>query len=185
MEWNGSIAQSATISMQYRVQVNDDVCGAGGIISNQGTVFMDPNADGVNSITELTDDPTVSIAGDPDADNLVNDDDPTQITIDCTSDLAITKDDSSLSYTPGGTGIYQIVVTNNGPARTAGAIIDDDLPNGVSMTAAWSCTPSSVNSVCNTAPSTVDPISINIDIDSGDTITIDVPVQFSSDHTVY
>ena len=185
MEWDGGISSSGTVTLVYRVQVNDNVCGTGGIISNQGTIFMDPNGDGVNSITEVTDDSSVSIAGDTDLDNLVDDDDPTQITIDCTSDLQITKDDSSLNYTPGGSGIYQIIVTNNGPARIAGATIDDNLPSGVSMTAAWTCTPSSVNSVCNTAPSTVDPISIDIDIASGDTISISIPVQFSANHTDY
>ena len=181
MQWNGSIPSSGAITIQYRVRVNDDVCGNGGTISNQGTIFMDANGDGVNSITEVTDDPSVSIAGDIDADNLADDDDPTQITIDCTADLQITKDDGSLTYTPGTTATYQIQVSNAGPARVSGATISDDLPDGVTMTSAWTCTPSSVNSSCNSLPSTTDPISIDIDVASGDTITIDVPVQFSSD----
>ncbi len=180
MQWNGAIPASGTVTLQYRVQVNDDVCGNGGTISNQGTIFMDASGDGVNSITEVTDDPSVSIAGDIDADNLVDDDDPTEITIDCTADLQITKDDGSLTYTPGTTATYQIQVSNSGPARVSGATISDDLPDGVTMTSAWTCTPSSVNSSCNTVPSTSDPISISVDIASGDTIIIDVPVQFSS-----
>ncbi|MFK7816798.1 MAG: hypothetical protein AB8B92_10745 [Gammaproteobacteria bacterium] len=96
------------------------------------------------------------------------------------ADLSITKDDGSLVYTPGGTGTYTIVVTNNGPDDVTGATIADNLPNGVTMTSAWTCTPSSVNSSCNTVPSTTDPISIDVDIVDGDTITINVPVQFSS-----
>ena len=185
MEWDGSIPASSTVTLVYRVQVNNNVCGAGGTISNQGIIFMDPNGDGLNSITEVTDDPSVTIAGDTDADNLSDDDDPTQLTIDCTADLQITKDDSSLTYTPGSTATYQIVVTNIGPANISAATIDDDLPNGVTMTAAWNCTASSLNSSCNTVPSTTDPISISIDIASGDTITIDIPVQFSSDMSDY
>lgn len=102
-----------------------------------------------------------------------------------TSDLSITKDDSSLTYTPGGTGIYTIVVTNNGPDDVTGATIADDLPNGVTMSSAWTCTPSSGSSTCNTAPSTTDPISIDVDIVNGDTITITVPVQFSADMNDY
>ena len=97
-----------------------------------------------------------------------------------TSDLSITKDDSSLTYTPGGTGTYTIIVTNNGPDDVSGATITDNLPDGVTMTSAWTCIPSSVNSSCNTVPSTTDPISIDVDITDGDTITINVPVQYSS-----
>ncbi len=96
------------------------------------------------------------------------------------ADLSITKNDGSLTYTPGGTGTYTIVVTNNGPDNVTGATITDDLPNGVTMTSAWTCTPSSGSSSCNTAPSTTDPISIDVDIVNGDTITVTVPVQFSS-----
>lgn len=102
-----------------------------------------------------------------------------------TSDLSITKDDNSLTYTPGGTGTYTIVVTNNGPDDVSGATITDNLPNGVTMTSAWSCTPSTVNSSCNTVPSTTNPISIDVDIVDGDTITVNVPVQFSADMSDY
>jgi len=97
------------------------------------------------------------------------------------ADLSITKDDGSLTYTPGGTGSYTIVVTNNGPADVVGATIADDLPDGVTLISAWACTPSSTNSSCNTTPSTTDPISIDVDIVNGDFITVTVPVQFSSD----
>ena len=96
-------------------------------------------------------------------------------------DLTITKDDSSATYTPGGTATYTIVVTNNGPDDVVGATIADDLPDGVTMTGPWTCTPSSANSVCNTAPNTTDPISIDVDVVNGDTITVTIPVQFSAD----
>ena len=101
------------------------------------------------------------------------------------ADLTITKDDSSLTYTPGNTGTYTIVVTNNGPDNVTGATIADNLPNGVTMTAPWTCTPSSASSSCNTVPSTSDPISIDVDIINGDTITVTIPVQFSSDMSDY
>ena len=102
-----------------------------------------------------------------------------------TADLVITKDDGNATYTPGGTASYTIVVTNNGPDNVTGATIADDLPDGVTMTANWTCAPSSVNSSCNTTPSTTDPISIDVDIVNGDSITVTVPVQFSSDMTDY
>ena len=101
------------------------------------------------------------------------------------ADLSITKDDGSLTYTPGGTGVYTIIVTNNGPDDVTGATIADDLPDGVTMTAPWTCTPSSGSSSCNTAANTTDPISINVDIINGDSITVTVPVQFSPDMSDY
>ena len=94
--------------------------------------------------------------------------------------LKITKDDSISTYVPGGTSSHQIQVTNAGPAHVTGATIADDLPDGVTMTAPWVCTPSSINSSCNTVPNTTDPISIDVDIANGDSITVTVPVQFSS-----
>lgn len=96
------------------------------------------------------------------------------------ADLTITKDDSSLTYTPGTTGTYTVMVVNNGPDDVSGATINDNLPNGVIMTAAWSCTPSSASSSCNTAPNATDPISIEVDIVNSDSIVITIPVQFSA-----
>ena len=185
LEWDGSIPASGLVTIEYKVRVNDDVCGEGGTISNQGTIFMDPNGDGINSITEVTDGP-VSLGGDIDLDNSSDDDDPTEIAIDCTADLEIVKEELSTSatYTPGSSSTYTIVVTNLGPARVTGATIEDDLPNGVTMTAAWSCT-ADANSSCNTLPNSTDPISIDVDIAVGESITVSIPIQFSSDMADY
>jgi len=185
MEWNGAIPADESVLMLYRVQVNDDVCGAGGTISSQGTLFMDANGDTSNGIEELTDDPSVDDGDDIDWDILEGDDDPTEIDIDCIADLQIRKGDALTTYTPGGTSTYTIQVRNAGPARVTGATIDDDLPDGVTMTAPWTCTPSSANSTCNTVPSTADPISIDVDIAVGDFVTITVPVQYSSNMSDY
>ncbi len=100
-------------------------------------------------------------------------------------DLSITKDDGSLTYTPGGTGIYTITVFNNGPHNVVGATIADYLPSGVMMTSAWICTTSSASSSCNTTPSATNPISIDVDIINGDSITVMVPVQFSANMEDY
>jgi uncharacterized repeat protein (TIGR01451 family) len=185
LEWDGSIPASGLVTIEYKVRVNDDVCGAGGTISNQGTIFMDPNGDGINSITEVTDGP-ISLGGDIDLDNSSDDDDPTEIAIDCTADLEIVKEELSTSatYTPGSSSTYTIVVTNLGPARVTGATIEDDLPNGVTMTAAWSCT-ADANSSCNTLPNSTDPISIDVDIAVGESITVSIPIQFSSNMADY
>lgn len=100
-------------------------------------------------------------------------------------DLSITKDDGSATYTPGGTTTYTIVVTNNGPDDVAGVTIADDLPDGVTMTGPWTCTPSTANSSCNTAPNITDPIAIDVDIVNGDFITVTIPVQFSTNMSDY
>lgn len=102
------------------------------------------------------------------------------LTLDWQSDLQISKSDVLATYTPGGTSTYTIQVTNAGPSPVTNAFIADDLPDGVTMTGNWSCTPSSVNSSCNTVPNNTDPISIDVDLMAGDTITITVPVQYSS-----
>ena len=108
------------------------------------------------------------------------------LTLDLQSDLEMRKFDSLTTYTPGGTSTYTIQVRNAGPSPVTGVIIADDLPDGVTMTAPWTCTPDtttpplSANTTCNTAPSTTDPISIDVDIAVGEFITVTVPVQFSS-----
>jgi len=188
MEWNGAIPASGSILLLYRVQVNDDVCGAGGTISSQGTLFMDANGDGGNDIEEVTDDPSVDIGGDTDWDVLTNDDDPTEIEIDCTADLQIRKDDSSLTYSPGGTATYTIQVHNAGPARVTGARIEDTLPDGVTVNGSWDCEPEDPpntascisGSPAGTTATGTGNINQLVDIPANTFLTFTVPVQFST-----
>ena len=44
-------------------------------------------------------------------------------TLDAEADLSITKDDGSLTYTPGGTVTYTIVVSNAGPSDAVDASV--------------------------------------------------------------
>ncbi len=98
------------------------------------------------------------------------------------ADLSITKTDSSATYSPGGTGTYVITVTNNGPESVTGATIQDLLPNGVTLSAQWTCS-ATAGSSCSAASggsaggSTV---SLTANIINGGVITVNVPVQFSS-----
>jgi len=55
------------------------------------------------------------------------------------ADLAITKDDSTATYTPGGTLTYTITVTNNGPSNVTGATVTDTFPPAITS-ASWTCT---------------------------------------------
>ncbi len=55
------------------------------------------------------------------------------------ADLAITKDDGSATYVPGGGVSYQIVVSNAGPDPVLDAVVADPLPAGIAV-GTWTCT---------------------------------------------
>ena len=69
------------------------------------------------------------------------------------ADIEITKTTGTSSATPGGTVIYTITVTNNGPSPATGVIVTDDLPAGLTLNSA---TPS--QGTCNAS----DPVSCNL-----------------------
>jgi len=99
-----------------------------------------------------------------------------------TADLSITKDDGSLTYTPGGTGTYTIVVTNNGPDDVTAATIADNLPDGVTLSGAWTCAASAGSSCSAASGGSVGGSAVNLtaDILNGGTVTVTVPVSYSS-----
>jgi uncharacterized repeat protein (TIGR01451 family) len=70
------------------------------------------------------------------------------------ADLSITKSDGVSTYTPGGTLIYTITVTNNGPNNVIGAIMTDNKPTNIT-TWSWACTSQSGGA------SGCDPVAIN------------------------
>jgi len=99
------------------------------------------------------------------------------------ADLSITKDDGVTAYTPGGTSTYVLTVVNNGPGNVTDAIIQDGLPNGVTLAAPWTCA-STAGSSCSAASGGsvgASLVSLTVDILNGGTITVNVPVRFSSD----
>ncbi|WP_313914488.1 proprotein convertase P-domain-containing protein [Tahibacter sp.] len=58
--WNGAIAAGGSVTITIAAQVSISATGS---VSNQGTVNYDGDADGTNESTSLTDDPSVSGAG--------------------------------------------------------------------------------------------------------------------------
>ena len=60
------------------------------------------------------------------------------VTVQAQSDLAITKNASAVSVSPGGTLTYTLNVTNGGPSNSAGTTVVDTLPAGFSATSAVS-----------------------------------------------
>ena len=103
------------------------------------------------------------------------------------ADLSITKDDGSLTYAPGETGTYVITVTNNGPDTVLGAIIEDNLPDGVTLSAQWTCSASAGSSCSSASGGSVggSSVSLTANILNNGTITVNVPVNFSSDMSDY
>lgn len=109
-------------------------------------------------------------------------------TVECTfsnrlsADLSITKDDSSITYTPGGIGTYILTITNNGPADVTAATIEDLLPNGVTLSSQWTCsaTAGSSCSAANGGSIGGSTVSLTADIINAGVITVNVPVQFSA-----
>ena len=95
------------------------------------------------------------------------------------ADLSITKSHSG-SFTAGQSGTYSIVVTNNGPATSAGPItVTDTLPSGETLASTptgtgWSCSNLASAVTCTHAASIADGVS---------TATISLPVDVASSAT--
>lgn len=103
------------------------------------------------------------------------------------ADLVISKNDGSLTYTPGTTGNYILSITNNGPGPVTAANIVDNLPNGVTLSAQWTCsaTAGSSCSAANGGSVNGSIVSLTANIINGGVVTVNVPVQFSSDMADY
>lgn len=106
-----------------------------------GSVTFTVNATVVPTATgSVTNTATVALpAGvtDPDAGDLT-----ATVTIPLTpvADLSITKDDASLTATPGGSTTYTVIVTNGGPSAVTAAPVTDPLPAGA-LSGTWTCAP--------------------------------------------
>ncbi|MBK6798618.1 MAG: DUF11 domain-containing protein [Acidobacteria bacterium] len=92
------------------------------------------------------------------------------------ADLSIVKDDGSLTYTPGGSTIYTIVVTNNGPSNVANIPVTDTLPAAVTS-ATWTCVASPGSSCI--APNGSGNISTFVNLVSGGVAIFQVTAQIS------
>ena len=110
------------------------------------------------------------------------------------TDLSITKDDGSATYTPGGTATYTITVTNAGPSNANGASVNDILPRGVSFNGSVTCVANgtancgTITTGNNGGDGTQDyfnAIGINVNAGVGNSAVYTVPVLFSPDMTDY
>lgn len=101
-------------------------------------------------------------------------------------DLMVAKTDGSNTYVPGGAATYTITVTNNGPSGVIGAVINDALPTGVTLSAQWSCAVTTagtgaITTTCPTTnPSAAGDTSVNLAVNlaNNSVITLTLPVTF-------
>ncbi|MFD1584873.1 DUF6923 family protein [Microbulbifer halophilus] len=100
--------------------------------------------------------------------------------IEFETDIAVTKTDNSLIYTPGTDVTYDIVASNNGPFGIQNGMVDDPLPAGIT-TASWTCT-GSAGGVCGTAGGT-GAINDNPDLPPGGSVTYSFTITVPPDYT--
>lgn len=96
--WNGSIASGGSVTITINATVDGDATGTQ---SNQATLADDFDADGVNERASVSDDPSTAPANDP-----------TSFTVVATNSFVATKSVEGGSFIPGGSVIYEIVLTN-------------------------------------------------------------------------
>jgi uncharacterized repeat protein (TIGR01451 family) len=85
------------------------------------------------------------------------------------ADLAITKTNGTDTYTPGMTTAYRVTVTNNGPSDVQGAVVEDQLPPGIT-TANWTCGEATDGGTCGAASGTGG-IDTTVDLPAGASVT--------------
>jgi uncharacterized repeat protein (TIGR01451 family) len=96
------------------------------------------------------------------------------------ADLAITKNDGTTSYTPGGTNTYTIIATNNGPSAVSGATISDTLSASFSADS-WTAT--AAGGATGFTASGSGNINDSVNMPVGSTITYTVAATFSLSDT--
>ncbi|MBL7163488.1 MAG: DUF11 domain-containing protein [Anaerolineales bacterium] len=95
------------------------------------------------------------------------------------ADLSVTKDDGVTEYTPGGTVMYTIVVSNNGSSDAAGAQVSDSKPAQVSSWT-WTCNHAGGASGCDGVTNSTADFSDTVDLPNGSSITYTVTANISS-----
>ncbi len=102
--------------------------------------------------------------------NLANNTATDTDTIVTVSDLSITKTDNFYAALPGGTVVYTIVVTNNGPHAVTGATVTDNFPADFSS-ASWTCSATS-GSACGAVINSGNSLSASLNLLNGGKATL-------------
>jgi len=101
--------------------------------------------------------------------------------------LAVTKDDGSATYTPGGTATYTVTVANTGLSDALNATVTDPLPAGVMLSASATCVANGTSS-CGTVTGTTGQASFGtttarINAGAANSLVFTVPVAFAASMT--
>ena len=102
-------------------------------------------------------------------------------------DISVAKTDSKSGFRPGGNSTYTITVTNNGPDDAQDIDITDTLPAGVQLSGPWTCSAPSGSSCSSSSGGSAGDTTVNLtaDIENGDSITVTVPVLYSTNPADY
>jgi uncharacterized repeat protein (TIGR01451 family) len=100
-----------------------------------------------------------------------------------TADLAITKTDNlaGAALSPGGTVVYTLTASNNGPASAAGVAVVDTPPSGLTITG-WTCVTAGANSSCGNASGS-GPINETATVGVSETVVYTVTATLSAPYT--
>ncbi len=98
--------------------------------------------------------------------------------------LTVAKTDNALTYTPGGTATYVIVVENTGPSDAGAVSVSDTLPAGVTLSGSPSCTVSG-SATCGTLVGSAGGSSFTVSgasivAGAGNQLSYALPVQFAA-----
>ena len=123
----GTIPAGGSVTIVYRVTINDPLADGVTELVNQGLIESDETPD-LN-----TDDPSTG-----------TEDDPTTIPVDAAPDLVVTKTDGGISTVEGGVVVYTISYSNIGTQDATGVVITESVPvnsvfNLANSTGVWSC----------------------------------------------
>ena len=132
----------------------------------------------------MTTDPLINTATATDAASGITANGSDSDTLAASVTLAVTKTDGSATYTPGGTAIYTVTVTNTGPSDALNVTVADALPAGVTLAANAACVPGGT-SLCGTVTGATGQTSFGataarVDAGSANALAFTVPVAFSA-----
>ena len=150
----GTLASAATVTVQFRVEIDDPLPDGVGEISNQGTVSR------AGGTPFLTDDPDLPGSEDPTVIALVI----PELAASKTVELAVDADGNSVP-SPGDELRYEIVLSNSGDVASA-VVFEDPIPAFTLLV------PDSVVTSAGSVTSE-DPITIEVGaLDAGATVTV-------------
>jgi uncharacterized repeat protein (TIGR01451 family) len=168
-------AASGTGAISDTININ-----TGSTVTYTVTAQVAPNFAGTSITNAATVTPPGIVADPNQANNTASDID----TVVPGVVLALTKDDGSATYTPGGTATYTVTVKNTGPATATQVSVSDTLPAGVTLSGNVTCTAAGTAS-CGTVTGGAGQTSFgatNATIPPGasNALTFTVPVAFAS-----